>query len=72
MSRLNDYLEMAKRSMHSISQNLQSDTVEGAVNDFIKKAKQSRYGDDEIIRGMMDAFGITRKQAAYQLKRYQG
>lgn len=72
MSRLNEYLEMAKKSMHSISQNLEADTVEDSVRDFIRKAKRSKYTDDEIIHGIKIAFGVSKKQAATQLKKYNG
>lgn len=72
MGRLNQYLEMAKRSLNTISQNLEGDTVDDAIIDYIKKSRKSKYTDDEIINGLMKAFSINKKQASHQLKKYNG
>lgn len=72
MSKFNEYMEMAKRSMYSISQNLVGDTEEDAIKDFISKAKRSRYSNEEIVAGLKTAFAISKKQAAYQLAKYNG
>lgn len=72
MGKFTEYIEMAKRSQYSIAQNLEGDTVEDAVKDYIRKSKRSKYSDEEIIKGLMKAFSISKAAASRQLNKYIG
>lgn len=66
MSKLDEYLKQQR----TVKRTAPQDPMEHSIQNFIRKTKRSKYTDEEVTRGLMKIFHLSKEQAIQQMEKY--